>query len=85
MVGLDLEAHREREQHGPQQSSGQPVLPTLPFLESLAVCEHERGQSPRQERDSLHLGIVADLNDLEIVGAESHRHCATGRQQGVDP
>ncbi len=42
---------------------------TKPWPKRRAVCENHSRKRPRQERDRLHLGVVPDLDDLEVVRA----------------
>ena len=69
MVRLDLEAHEQSEHGRPERAQRQPFF----LLQRRIVGIHEGGEHPRQERDRLHLRVVADLYDLEVVRAESHR------------
>ena len=36
------------------------------------VSEHQRSQHPCHERNGLHLGVVANLDNLEIIAAEGY-------------
>ena len=74
MVGLDLHAHCKTEKGAAEHGDREPGLPPLPFAENGAVSEYDGSHHPRQEGNSLHLGVVAHLDDLDVVGAESHRH-----------
>ena len=78
MVGLDLERECKPEKSR-AQSRQSPF--TVAFGSRLAVGEHHSGKHPRQERKGLHLGIMAHLDNLDIVGAESHGHGAAGSHQ----
>ena len=64
VVGLDLQAQRQAEKDGAKQR--------LPVRLARAIRIHQRRQHPRHKGDGLHLGVVAYLDDLEIVTAERH-------------
>ena len=80
MVRLDLQAQRHPEEHGPEERFRQP--PALPLRAAIRV--HQRRQHPREEGDRLHFGVVAHLDDLEIVRAERHGHGTAERQRPAD-
>ena len=87
MVGLDLQAQRQTEQDRSQKGLRKPSFPSLAFLlrQSLSVSEYHGGQDPRQEGQGLHLGVVADLYDLQVVGAEGNGHGTSDSQELVYP
>ena len=80
MVRLNLHTQRHPEEHGPEERFRQPPALSL----RAAVRIHQRRQHPREEGDRLHLGVVAHLDDLEIVRAERHGHGAAERQRPTD-
>ena len=77
MVGLDLETYEEREHRGTEGAPGQPSL----LLERGVVGIDQCGEHPGQEGYGLHLGIMAHLDYLQVVGAEGHGHGAADRHQ----
>ena len=72
MVCLDLHTKGYCEKDCPQNGLGQPSLPVIPSLKRTLVCEYYTGQNPREKGYGLHLCIVSDLNDLQIIGTECH-------------
>ena len=86
MVCLDLHTQGEGKESRSQNSLRQPGFPTLfsvtifLVIPSVAkgshrrpICEYDSRQHPREIGYSLHLGVVADLDDLHIVGTECYR------------
>ena len=73
VVGLDLEAQRKAEKDGPQQD--------FPNAFGL-VRVNQGGQNPGHQGDGLHLGIVAHLDNLEVIAAERH---GNGAHKGHRP
>ena len=53
--------------------------------QGLIVSEDQCGQNPGQEGEGLHLGVVADLDDLQVVGAEGDGDGAADGQKRVYP
>ena len=61
MVGLHLHAERQAEEHGSKEA----------FPSTIGLVRiNQRSQHPGHEGDGLHLGVVAHLNNLEVVAAE---------------
>ena len=72
MVGLDLEAQCQSKEYGSKQS--------------LASVGIDQGcENPGHESDGHHLGIVPDLDNLHIVGAECDGYRTDCRKPGIDP
>ncbi|MBR4134459.1 MAG: 50S ribosome-binding GTPase, partial [Bacteroidales bacterium] len=84
VIGLDLETHGKSEKNRSQERLRKPTFPTFNLFKCAAVCEDEGRQSPWEEGYGLHLGVVSDLDDLEIVRAERYRDGSSCRQHGVD-
>ena len=81
MVGLDLETEGEaeerraeegRETPGQAGSDGGRHGRLRSAISSSAVGVHQRRKHPGHEGDGLHLGVVAHLDNLEVVAAEGH-------------
>ena len=82
VVGLDLQAERQGEQHRPEQRLEQPLRTAIP---RFPVGVDQRGQHPGEEGQGLHLGIVSHLDDLQVVGAERNGHGADDGGNEVHP
>ena len=61
MVRLDLETQRKGKQHATPKGA-------------LPVSINHRRKNPRHKRNRNHLGIMSNLDNLHIIGAESHCH-----------
>ena len=89
MVGFDLETQCKPEQGGSQQGFPQPaagffLLQTAFSFQCGPIGIDQGGQHPRQEGDGLHLGVVAHLDNLDIIGTEGHRHRSAQGQDALD-
>ena len=72
MIGLDLEAQGQGEEHRSEQGLA-PV--------GIDQCS----KHPGHEGDGHHLGIVPDLHDLHVVGTEGDRDGPYRRKPGIGP
>ena len=67
------------------RSAAAPGLPaTVGDSQSLVISKDQRSEYPGQERQGLHLRIVADLDDLQVVGAERDGDGAAHGNQRMD-
>ena len=93
MIGLHLhtqgQAKERRPQEGPKEIPGQAgddgachgrLRPAI----CMPVGIHQRGQNPGHEGYGLHLGVVAYLDNLEIIAAEGYGYGAAYGQRPAD-
>ena len=74
MVGLDLHAEGQGKKDCSQNGLWQPVCKflVLDLCKGRAVGEKHSCYYPRHEGNSLHLGIMSNLNDLKVVRTEGN-------------
>ena len=78
MVGLYLEAKRKGGEYGTDKGN-------LPGVQSLAVRVDYSGKHPGSPGQGQHLGIVAYLDNLQVIGAEGYRNCSGCGQKRAYP
>ena len=85
VVRLYLHAEGQCEQHRSEEGRRQPRFPCPVFMlfECAPVGEDQCGKYPGHKGDSLHLRIVPDLDDLQVIGAECDGNGTSDRQQPV--
>ena len=69
MVGLDLETQRKGEEHSPEYGLRKPFAA---FAHCRAIGIDHSGEHPGEIGYGLHLGVVAHLDNLHIVGTEGY-------------
>ena len=69
MVGLDLETQRKGEEHSPEYGLRKPFTA---FAHCRAIGIDHPGEHPGEIGYGLHLGVVAHLDNLHIVGTEGY-------------
>ena len=70
VVGLNLETERKAEEGCAQKRFPYGFFASLRMTRTVSV--NQRRQHPGHEGDGLHLGVVAHLDNLEVVAAEGH-------------
>ena len=84
MVGLDLHTQGQGEKHRTEHRQGEPFSPGSLVGKSTAIGENQACKHPGSECKGLHLCVVPHLDDLEIVGTESHRNGSCNGKNLVD-
>ena len=78
MVCLDLERYGDAEHRRSKQKQRPSAARGKALFHRLAISEYERGKHPGQERNSLHLGVMPDLDNLYVVRAECNGNGTSG-------
>ena len=84
MMGLDLEGNGNAEKGRTEAYAGKAPALAEPLLNRLAVGENQGCKHPGHVCQGHHLGVVTNLDDLQIVRAEGDGDGASGRDQRTD-